>query len=144
MDWKKELSALFGQDKSRPSPRTREDVVHFIENVVAPALAEVCREIERKHSLSTRLERDAERVTLIVLDANGGDFEFGVRLRTFKRPSFVFPEMRFKDDETRYYRAEVHINGEPQGYGVYGYPKERVIQIFLHEFEKYLRWHRIG
>lgn len=138
MSWKERLKQLIGQE--HPRRADREDVQRFLREVVAPALEQVADELTR-HGRETDLRVDNDEVSLTVLDGDEEEFFYAVKARTFRKASFAFPEMTFKDDERdTYHRAMVYTHEGARSYGIMGYDTDRVIGSFMYEYDRQLRW----
>lgn len=68
------------------------------------------------------------------------DFQYAVRARGYSVPSFAFPEfVRQRDEETRFYRAEVVLKNGPQQEDLTGFSHDEVIHDLLRRYEKHMR-----
>lgn len=144
MPWKDQLRRVVGQHRERehPSRAQKEDVRRFLQETVAPALASVADELAG-HGREAELETAADQVSITVYDDDGEEFYYAVKARTFRKPTFAFPEMTFTDDEKDvYHRAMVYTREGSRDYGIMGYGTEQVIANFMHEYDRQLRWQK--
>lgn len=141
MPWKKQLKSLYSalEPSKKKEPPSRAKVEAYLHDVVAPALEEVRSEIE-SHGRTTTLDVENGEVLLAVQREGEEEFCYAVKARTYRKPTFAFPELPGDKEHNAYYRAEVYIDDDAQGYGIFGYPRERVIRNFLDEYEKTVRW----
>lgn len=145
MPWRELLERIIQRTGTGESPRraSREDVRRFLDEVVAPALHSVARELS-EHGRDAEVEVEDGQVSITVYDGDGEEeFYYAVRARAFRTPSFAFPEMTFQDEEKDlYHRAMVYTGEGSQRYGIMGYEAERVIANFMHEYDRQMRWQK--
>lgn len=140
MSWKDQLNRVLG--RRRPERWSREQVREFLRETVAPALSDVADELAR-HGRRGEIEEEPDRVAVRVFDGDDEEFYYAVKVRTFRRATFAFPELTFEDeDRDSYFRAMVYTDEGPQNYGILGYGRDQVIANFMHEYDKQLRWQR--
>jgi choline/glycine/proline betaine transport protein len=138
MSWKDQLKRILDRERLRRADR--DEIRRFLDETVAPALSRVADELAR-HGRRAELEKEPDRVAIRVFDDDEEEFYYAVRLRTFRKPTFAFPEMTFETDERdEYHRAMVYTHEGPQHYGVLGYDVEQIIANFTYEYDKQLRW----
>ncbi len=118
----------------------RAHVNRFIDEVVYPAMEEMLLEL-RKQGVEVNLHKDDDthRTRLEVLFGAEMDFEYEVRPRAYQRPSFVLTEDQ-DDEESKYFRAEVHLREGGQDYDVMGWSREQVLGDILDQYEKHLHF----
>lgn len=118
----------------------RTHVNRFIDEVVYPAMEEMLLEL-RKQGVEVNLHKDDDthRTRLEVLFGAEMDFEYEVRPRAYQRPSFVLTE-EDDDEESKYFRAEVHLREGGQDYDVMGWSREQVLGDILDQYEKHLHF----
>lgn len=145
MPWKTQLKTLLSKAGSPRNPHySLEDVRAFLADIVAPALREVAQEMHN-HDREGELEISQDKVALAVFDREKEEFYYAVRARAFRRTTFAFPEMTFKDEaQDRYYRAVVYTRRGALDYGLMGYDHASIIRDFMHEYDRTLRWQRPG
>jgi len=130
--WHRRLSNLI-------SRRGRGEVLGFIEATVAPALEAVAEEL-RHEGLDARVDTGEGRAELTVYQNGRPDFLYAVRARSYRMPSFAFPEFTFKkEEEARYYQAEVHLKDGPQQQDLTGFSQDEVIHDLLSRYERHMR-----
>jgi len=130
--WRRRLSSLVTHHR-------RADVRAFLETTVAPALDEVGQAL-RSEGLDARVEVGIEHADLRIFQNGRLDFLYGVRARRYRMPTFAFPEFTFrKDEENRYYQAQVHLRDGPQPLDLTGFTQEEVIHDLLSRYERHMR-----
>ncbi|MBY6187399.1 choline BCCT transporter BetT [Marinobacter hydrocarbonoclasticus] len=118
----------------------RSHVNRFIEEVVYPAMEEMLLELRKQGVEVNLLKNDETHETrLEVLFGEEMDFEYEVRPRAYLRPSFVLTE-EDDDEESKYFRAEVHLREGGQDYDVMGWSREQVLGDILDQYEKHLHF----
>lgn len=137
--WKKRLFGLL----TYPS---RIEVETFISTTVHNAMRQVAEALKEKGwPGKVYLDETNQRAFLEIVKEGQVDFIYDVRLRGYAKPSFVYPEQeRSPDGEEQYYRAEVFLRRGSQGYDIYGYDEQEVIDDILSQFEKYLHFLHIS
>lgn len=129
--WKKRLAGIL----DFPS---KEQTKEFIQTTAKECLDEVKHELStRKWTSEVHLEDEPTRVTLVV-DRNGIDFSYEIRLRGYIRPEFALAPRQSKESE--YFRAEVFLLQGGQSYDVYGFEPADLINDVLNQFENYLHF----
>ncbi len=130
--WRRRLSNLLTHYRQT-------EVTSFIDEVVTPALDKVGTAL-RKEGLDARISKATDRVELAVYQHGKRDFLYAVRARGYRMPTFAFPEFTFnRDEETRYYQAEVHLNDGSQQEEITGYTEDQVIHDLLGRYERHMR-----
>ncbi|GAA5186803.1 choline BCCT transporter BetT [Ferrimonas gelatinilytica] len=119
----------------------RSHVNRFIDEVVEPAMEQVAEEL-RKQMVEVNVIKDdgSHRVRFEVVLGEEMDFEYEARPRDFLRPAFVVTEEDEEDDESKYFRAEVHLREGGQDYDIMGWTREQVIGDILDQYEKHLHF----
>src|SRR5690606_10979753 len=133
-DWKGRLRTLVQQ------PRQRE-VVAFLREKVKPALEEVAAELEAQ-ALQARVESGEDgRVWIRVGHGEEADFFYSVHPRPYQPPSFMLEDpRRRRDEESRFFRAEVHLREGGQDYDIMGWRKEDVIHDVLDQYHRHMHF----
>jgi choline/glycine/proline betaine transport protein len=117
----------------------REEVVKFLDDTVRPALEEVAEQIRRR-GLEARVEPGADQVEIVVMPGLKDEFRYRVCMRSYRIPSFAFPELAPPEGkERRHFRAEVHVLGDPEHSEVTGYSRDQVIHDFLVRYEPHMQ-----
>lgn len=148
MPWRDRLKRMLRQQEQRAGTGgarkgpAKEDVLRFLAEVVAPALNAVAGELA-DHGRDAEVDSSPEQVSITVFDGEEEEFFYAVRARTFRKATFAFPELTFKDEqEDAYHRAVVYTREGSQDYGIMGYDRDQVIANFMHEYDKQLRWQK--
>ena len=114
-----------------------ENVRHFLQEIITPALTQIAQEIEKSHALQTEIRQEPERVTLTVYHDGETDFVYGVELKQYDGQSSPFAT---QESENGYARAEVHLMEGGQHYDVYGHTKEQIISDALSQYERHIHY----
>lgn len=142
MPWKDQLRRMLVHHREQTEPRRqdREDVRRFLQESVTPALRSVAEELPRR-GREAELEIEPDQVSITIYHEDEEEFYYAIKARTFRKATFAFPEMTFKDDDRDvYHRAIVYTREGSREYGIMGYEEERVIANFMHEYDRRLRW----
>ena len=122
----------------------RDDAVRHLEEVVAPALAEVAEELS-SHGVETTCESDLTGEDPLVELRTGHDadarFLYEVRLAEATVPTYGGRMVQARDT---YSRLEVFLVEGGQGYDVMGYSQEQVIDDCLDQYERHLEFLRLA
>jgi choline/glycine/proline betaine transport protein len=122
----------------------RDDAVRHLQEVVAPALAEVAQEL-CSHGVETTSESDVTGETPYVelRTAHDADarFVYDVRLADATVPTYGGRMVQARDT---YSRLEVFLAEGGQGYDVMGYSQEQVIDDCLDQYERHLEFLRLA
>ncbi|HUH86672.1 MAG TPA: choline BCCT transporter BetT [Pusillimonas sp.] len=122
-------------------PRRRH-VERFINEIVRVAMTEVSEEL-RKQGYEARIEEsDGAPLTLVVPHGDKLDFSYSVHSIEVKRPSLT-PEELADDEESRYYRAEVHLGEGGQDYDIMGWSRDQIIGDVLDQYERHRHYLRL-
>ncbi|MCB4823350.1 BCCT family transporter [Roseicella aerolata] len=120
---------------------SRAEVMTFLDEVAAPGLEAVAREL-RARGVEARLLREEDRLRLVTSPGEREEFRYGIRARGYALPSFAFFERAAEADDQRdrYYRAEVFLLEGGQDYDVMGYGREELIADVLAQYEHHLNF----
>lgn len=120
---------------------SRNAVLAFIHDTVEPATQEVAAELrQRQYEVSVTTAEDS-RVKLEVMHGTEIDFVYEVRLRSYAQPSFTMQSAQDDaDEDSRYYRAEVHLKEGGQNYDLMGWSRSAVISDILDQYERHLHF----
>lgn len=148
MDWKAMLSEILSKRDARTGAGavrgTRPEVERFLEEVALPALQDLRQELEQ-HGRKVKLDRAPGYLALTVQDPHGHEeFYYGIRSRTTRPATFVFPEFDPRDAGKTVSRAEVMLRSGPASFDLSGLSREQVIRHFLHEYRKWIGWRNAG
>jgi choline/glycine/proline betaine transport protein len=119
---------------------SRSQVNHYIAEVVDPAMREVVGELQ-KQAVEADVIRDeqGQAVRLEVALNEALDFEYEVRPQAYLRPAFSLSETG-DDENSKYFRAEVHLREGGQDYDVMNWSREQVLSDMLDQYEKHLHF----
>lgn len=136
-NWRNRLHRLV----SFPTATT---ALRFMLKTLHPAMEEVARELDSK-GLTTKLSQDKEnhRLTLEVLHDGEVDFLYQVCLVEAIKPVFALGQsgnLAGKNDQEKYYRAEVFLSEGSQDYDIVGYTKEQIIIDILNQYERHMQF----
>lgn len=122
----------------------RDAAVRHLEEVVAPALADVAAEL-CSHGVETVCENDTTAATPSVVLTTDGEAEarflYEVRLTEATVPTYGGRMVQARDT---YARLEVFLAEGGQGYDVMGYSQEQVIDDCLDQYERHLEFLRLA
>jgi choline/glycine/proline betaine transport protein len=118
-------------------PRRR-DVERFLDSIATPACAAVAEEL-RKQGYAVELTNGEDKRTGLAITHEGApDFIYQIRPREYPMPTFVANEA--DDEESIYFRAEVHLKEGGQDYDVMGWSQDGVIGDILDQYEKHMHF----
>ena len=86
---------------------------------------------------STDVNPETNEIEVTLNDAL--DFEYEVRPQAYLRPAFSLSETG-DDENSKYFRAEVHLREGGQDYDVMGWSREQVLSDMLDQYEKHLHF----
>ena len=118
----------------------RTQVEMFIKTTVLSAMEAVAREIDSQNAAGIRVEVDEESLSpkLHIMHGDERDFLYQVYPRPFLPPSFVVDSER--EDERRYYRAEVFLSEGGQDYDLVGWTQDQIIADIVDQYEKHMHF----
>ncbi|GAA0347617.1 choline BCCT transporter BetT [Morganella psychrotolerans] len=122
-------------------------VKRFIDEVVSESMTSVAAELDKQGTPSRIDNSHDNRLTFEVDLGDDMNFLYETRLRHYNQPSFALSGLsdEEKDDEHRYYRAEIHLKEGGQDYDIMGWNKEQIIHDILDQYEKHIHFlHLIG
>ncbi|WP_226911321.1 BCCT family transporter [Gallaecimonas mangrovi] len=133
--WKNRLQRIVSWPK-------KAEVKTYINETVKPVLHSVAEELRTTTEMEVVVKEDQDdRAAIVVSHGEEIDFIYEVRARGYTAPTFAFPEFNFTEkDEAKHFRAEVHLREGGQGYDVYGYTKEQVVNDILDQYEKHMQF----
>jgi len=108
------------------------NVNKFISQTVVPAFDLVAKELE-KNQINVEISHD-KGVSLIVDHGEEQEFVYRVLARKYSQPDFI---SEIDDDESSYYRAEVHLVEGGQDYDIMGWSKTAVINNIIDQYHKH-------
>ena len=120
----------------------RSQVKRFMSEVILPAMKMVEAELEKQTTPSCTDDSAEDRLHFEVNLGNELNFVYEVRLRAYLQPTFALAGMGDveKDEEQKYYRAEVYLKEGGQDYDVMGWTQEQIIHDILDQYEKHLHF----
>ncbi|WP_339674344.1 choline BCCT transporter BetT [Dasania marina] len=132
--WQQRLSRIVHQPG-------HEEVMNFLENVVEPSLKKVVDELT-KRALDARVTNDRQgRVWIEVDHGDEQEFFYSVHARPYIPPTYIMRDTtRRRDEELRYYRAEVYLTEGGQDYDIMGWADDQVIADVLDQYEKHMHF----
>ncbi|RFA29375.1 choline transporter [Alkalilimnicola ehrlichii] len=137
--WRKRLAGLIRYP-------TREEVEDFIEGTVLRSMQRVEQALaDQEWPAKAHYDEDGPRAYLEVIKTDELDFIYEIRVVSYPRPAFAYPEMdRQTEGDEHYYRAEVFLRRGGQSYDIFGYDEQEVIRDILDQFEKHLHFLHIS
>ncbi|WP_434776988.1 BCCT family transporter [Neisseria sp. Ec49-e6-T10] len=119
----------------------RSHVKRFVDEVVNPAIQMVADELQKQNIASTITMED-DFICIEVNLGNDLNFSYQVRLRAYNQPAFSLMDVEedYKNEDYKYYRADVHLHEGGQDYDVMGWTKEQIINDILDQYEKHLHF----
>ncbi|MBY6185369.1 choline BCCT transporter BetT [Marinobacter hydrocarbonoclasticus] len=134
-DWQRRLR------NTMQFPR-RGHVNRFIDEVVAPAMEDFQLEIQKQGvEADVILDEETHRIRLEARMGSEIDFEYEVRPRAYLRPAFygsMSSAGNEEEEESKYFRAEVHLREGGQDYDVMGWSRDQIVGDILDQYEKHL------
>ncbi|GKX63789.1 choline BCCT transporter BetT [Pragia fontium] len=120
----------------------RSHVKRFVDEVVAPAMQMVGDELQKQNITSQVVEGDNDKKMIEVDLGEDLNFTYGIKLRSYIQPAFSLLDIKDEDrnEEQKYYRAEVFLREGSQDYDVMGWTKEQIINDILDQYEKHLHF----
>ncbi|AKJ40665.1 Glycine betaine transporter BetP [Pragia fontium] len=120
----------------------RSHVKRFVDEVVAPAMQMVGDELQKQNITSQVVEGDNDKKMIEVDLGEDLNFTYGIKLRSYIQPAFSLLDIQDEDrnEEQKYYRAEVFLREGSQDYDVMGWTKEQIINDILDQYEKHLHF----
>ncbi|MGB1062530.1 MAG: BCCT family transporter, partial [Ketobacter sp.] len=120
---------------------SRDEVMTFLDKDVRGAMEQVASEFN-KSSLEAQVQSDdQDRVWIEVSHGDEIDFFYSVHARPYEPPSFVMRDVtEQRNEELRYYRAEVYLKEGGQDYDVMGWTQEQLIADIIDQYEKHMHF----
>ncbi|MEX9623858.1 BCCT family transporter, partial [Proteus mirabilis] len=125
----------------------RSHVKRFMEEVVNPSMEMVSAELSKQGIQCYIHDEEEDRIGFEVDLGEDMNFFYEVRLRFYTQPAFALAGLtdEEKDEEHKYYRAEIHLKEGGQDYDVMGWTKEQIIHDILDQYEKHIHFlHVLG
>jgi choline/glycine/proline betaine transport protein len=132
-NWQQRLKALLRS-------HGRSDIEAFVRDVARPALEEVAQQIRESGHEATLLSA-ADRLDLIVGKAGADSFQYSVRVKGFRAPTFALAERPLDVEAERSYHVLVESSQDRTSADVTGFTREQIINDFV---SRYARSRAIG
>ncbi|XOV77638.1 MAG: BCCT family transporter [Aestuariibacter sp.] len=110
-------------------------VQKFIQKDVLAAFKQLEEEFS-KHDIDVHIETGEESIALKIEHGDEYPFIYGVHRRRYVQPDYASPESE-TEDETAYYRAEVHLREGGQDYDIMGWSKLAIINDVIDQYHKH-------
>jgi len=137
VSWKHRLKSLLDY----PSPERVDD---YVASVVKPALMEVAKAIE-SIDCAADIEISMDPPEIRICHGAEMDFNYSVVAQTYLKPDFAYMGSgRDSDSAGHYARAEVYLLEGGQGYDVFGFSKDQIIQDVLGQYDKHMHFLHIA
>ncbi|MGV1872280.1 BCCT family transporter [Agrobacterium rosae] len=131
--WQRQLQGILNHPGKAETER-------FLQETATPALEAVALELE-KRSLTSKLDKEADRIKLTVTPGEAEEFIYGIRMRRYETPGYSFFESQSNRQKAEYYyRAEVLLADGGQDYDVMGFTKEELIQDVLLQYDRHFQY----
>ncbi|KOC89094.1 choline BCCT transporter BetT [Winslowiella iniecta] len=120
----------------------RSNVRRFMSEVIQPAMEMVKAELAKQGTLSSTNDSADDRIHFEVSMGDELNFVYEVRLRAYLQPAFALAGLKDeeRDEEYKYYRAEVYLKEGGQDYDVMSWTQEQIIHDILDQYEKHLHF----
>ncbi|SCX09621.1 High-affinity choline transport protein [Agrobacterium sp. DSM 25558] len=131
--WQRQLQGILHHPGKAETER-------FLQETATPALEAVALELE-KRSLTSKLDKEADRLKLTVTPGEAEEFIYGIRMRRYETPGYSFFESQSSRQKAEYYyRAEVLLADGGQDYDVMGFTKQELIQDVLLQYDRHFQY----
>jgi len=120
----------------------RSQVKRFMGEVIQPAMVMVEAELAKQNTRSSIDDSHDNRMRFEVDLGDDLNFVYEVRLRAYIQPAFALVGLKDeeRDEEHKYYRAEIHLKEGGQDYDVMSWTQEQIIHDILDQYEKHLHF----
>ncbi len=125
----------------------RSHVKRFMDEVIQPSMEMVSAELSKQATQCFIHNEEDDRIGFEVDLGDDMNFFYEVRLRFYTQPAFALAGLsdEERDEEHKYYRAEIHLKEGGQDYDVMGWTKEQIIHDILDQYEKHIHFlHVLG
>lgn len=121
-----------------------EQIAGFIGSTARPALEAVAEQM-RDSGFSPELSETADRLDLKIPHGGSGDFQYAVRSRSYRSPSFVWLERPGSPArEQRHFRAMAHSSESDQPHDVTGFTHDQLIDDLLKRYARFRHTRRMS
>ena len=134
MTWEQRLDSIV-----RYHPRA--EILAYLKDTATPALQAVAAQV-RERGLDAAVEQTDQRVALVVQHGERGPFEFVVRERDYRMPSFAWADGK-SDVARRHYRAVARTTDAEASHDVTGFTQDQLIHDFLVRYGRFRAARRI-
>jgi len=134
MTWEQRLDSIV-----RYHPRA--EILAYLKDTATPALEAVAVQV-RERGLDAAVEQTDQRVALVVQHGERGPFEYVVRERDYRMPSFAWADGK-SDVARRHYRAVARTTDAEASHDVTGFTQEQLIHDFLVRYGRFRAARRI-
>lgn len=118
----------------------RSDVDRYILEVVEPAMQDMAVELRKQQMAVAVIQGEqAQGIRLQVTLGDEMNFEYEVRARAYLRPAFNLGKIP-EDEDSKYFRAEVHLREGGQDYDVMSWSREQILADIIDQYEKHLHF----
>lgn len=129
-DWKEKLNNLISYPE-------RNAVTDFLRDTIYPALDDVGKEF-RKNGFDAELTKQRKAVVLTVSMGDDPDFIYSVWISKVNTPDAgMNDDAESADDDSQYYRAEVHLSEGGQDYDIMGWSRLGIINDVIEQYQKH-------
>lgn len=135
MTWEQRLDSIIRYHQ-------RDEIDAFLKDVATPALEAVAAQV-RDGGLEAALQHEEGRVVLTVQHGDRGTFEFSVRARAFRVPSFAWAD-RSAAQGRQHYRAMARTTDAESPHDVTGFSQEQLIHDFLVRYARFRNARRLA
>ncbi|MDC9592456.1 choline BCCT transporter BetT [Xenorhabdus sp. IM139775] len=120
----------------------RSQVKRFMHEIIQPAMEMVADELEKQNKTVVNNDEMNDRIHLEVDFGDNLNFVYQVRLRGYIQPTFALAGLEDddKNEEQKYYRAEVYLKEGGQDYDLMGWTQEQIIHDILDQYEKHIHF----
>ncbi|MDC9588259.1 choline BCCT transporter BetT [Xenorhabdus sp. XENO-10] len=117
-------------------------VKRFMNEVIQQAMGMVAEELEKQNKVIIINDEMDDRLHLEVDFGDNVNFVYEVRLRGYIQPAFALAGLEDDDrnEEQKYYRAEVYLKEGGQDYDLMGWTQEQIIHDILDQYEKHIHF----
>lgn len=143
-EWRYELKELLNdverfKEKKNRGEEGKIRIKKYINDVVVPAFEEIAEELQN-YNRDVDLDVEKSGATLKVFYDGEMEFYYAIKARIYKKRDFAFPMIPLSDSKGQIHRAEVFLKDGPTETDVTDMTREQIINNFLYEYRRHLRW----
>jgi len=116
---------------------SKQRVEQFINEVGLPAFKDVKEELG-KLDINAQIEQSAKGIEITVAQGEDKTFSYAIQPKRHLQPDFSSDNEANDDNDSVYYRAEIHLGDGGQDYCVMGWSKTALINDVVDQYHKYL------